>query len=423
MLMKKNTLLLFLLIINFSFSQKKELRKAQKLYQAGDITGAEKLLTDIKSILENGYTADQKVKTSYDFLRAKIAQHNEDFTQAYDLLLSLKESSSIKDDVADQMEMLSADIVNSAIDDNEKSDFKNASRKLYMAYMIDPDANADYLYFAASSAVNNSDFEVALDYYIELKTIGYTGVVTKYFVTKADEDTPDEVSVTEYNIYKKSKEYKDFKEEKTESKFPEIVKNIALIYAQLGNNEKAIEAVKEARSANLNDVNLILTEANLYIQLGDKEKFKTLINEAIAYDPENASLYYNLAVVTADLGDKTAARAYYERAIEIDPSSENSYLNLVALILEGETVIVDKMNSLSNTLDDNVKYDAYKLEREELYEECVPILEKLIDLIENEDAVKTLMNIYGTLGDTDKYKKMKALLEGNLNSNTIKNSP
>ena len=420
MLMKKITLLFFLLIINFSFSQKKELRKALKLYEADDITGAEKLLTDFKLILE---TADQKVKTSYDFLRAKIAQHNEDFTQAYDLLLSLKESSSIKDDVANQMDMLSADIVDSAIDDNEKSDFKNASRKLHMAYMIDPDANADYLYFAASSAVNNSDFEVALDYYIELKTIGYTGVVTKYFVTEADEDTPIEVSVTEYNLYKKSKEYKEFKEEKSESKFPEIVKNIALIYAQLGNNEKAIEAIKEARSANLNDVNLILTEANLYIQLGDKEKFKTLINEAIAYDPENASLYYNLAVVTADLGDKTAARAYYERAIEIDPSSENSYLNLVALILEGETVIVDKMNSLSNSLKDNAKYDAYKLEREEVYKECVPILQKLIDLNENEDAVKTLMNIYGTLGDTDKYKKMKALLEGNLNSNTIKNSP
>ena len=51
-------------------------------------------------------TANQKVKPSYDFLRAKIAQHNEDYTQAYDLLLSLKESPSLKDDVADQMNLL-----------------------------------------------------------------------------------------------------------------------------------------------------------------------------------------------------------------------------------------------------------------------------------------------------------------------------
>jgi tetratricopeptide (TPR) repeat protein len=137
-----------------------------------------------------------------------------------------------------------------------------------------------------------------------------------------------------------------------------------------------------------------------------------LINEAIAYDPENDSLYYNLAVVTADLGDKSAARSYYEKAIEINPSSENSYLNLVALILEGEAVIVDKMNSLGNSRADNAKYDSYKIEREELYKECVPILEKLIELNKNEDAIKTLMNIYGTLGNTDKFKKMKTLLEG-----------
>jgi len=407
--MKKITLLLFLLIFNFSFSQKKELRKAQKLYEAGDITSAEKLLTDFKSVLE---TANQKVKPSYDFLRAKIAQHNEDYRQAYDLLLSLKESLSLKDDVADQMNLLSSAIVNSAIDDNTKGDFKNSSRKLYMAYTIDPEANTDYLYFAASSAINNSDYEVALEYYFKLKSIGYTGVVTKYFVTEADKDTPIKVSVTEYNLYKKSKQYKDFKIEKTESKFPEIQKNIALIYAKQGDNEKTFEAVKEARAANPNDIDLILTEANLYIQLDDKEKFKTLMNEAIAHDPENGSLYYNLAVVTADLGDKTAARSYYEKAIEIEPSSENSYLNLVALILEGETEIVDKMNSLGNSRADNAKYDTYKIEREEVYKECVPILEKLINLNKNQDAVKTLMNIYGTLGDTDGFKKMKALLEG-----------
>ena len=89
--------------------------------------------------------------------------------------------------------------------------------------------------------------------------------------------------------------------------------------------------------------------------MDDKEKFKTLMNEAIAHDPENGSLYYNLAVVTADLGDKAAARSYYKKAIEIDPSSENSYLNLVALILEGETEIVDKMNSLGNSRADNAK--------------------------------------------------------------------
>ena len=197
----------------------------------------------------------------------------------------------------------------------------------------------------------------------------------------------------------------------TESKFPEIVKNIALIHAQMGNNDKAMAAVQEARMSNPNDLNLILTEANIYIELGEKAKFQELMSEAIAQDPENANLYYNLAVVTSDLGEKESAREYYEKAIEIDPNYENSYLNLVALILEEESSIVEQMNSLGTSLADNAKYDDLKSQREQLYKECIPILKSLIEISDNKDAIKTMMNIYGTLGNNEGYMEMKSLLQ------------
>ena len=406
--MKRITLLFFILIFNFSFSQKKELRKAQRLYDAGDIAGAAQILAENESILEN---ADQKVKPNYDFLKGTIAQNNKDFVTALDLYTAVKEVASIKDDVAQQMTLLSADIVNSAIDDNSNGDFKSSTEKLYMAYKIDPEQNIDYLYFAASSAVNAEMFDVALDYYIQLKDKNYTGVVTKYFVTEVESGVETEVTESEYNLYKKSKSYENHREEDTPSRFPEVVKNIALIYAQLGDNDKAMAAVQEARVADPTDLNLILTEANIYIELGEKAKFQSLMNEAIAQDPENANLYYNLAVVTADLGEKEAARGYYEKAIEIDPNYENAYMNLVALILEAEQDIVEQMNSLGTSAADNAKYDALKKEREDLYKECIPILKSLIGIGENENAIKTLMNIYGTLGDNEGYKEMKALLD------------
>ena len=328
--MKHIALLTFILIFNFSFSQKKELRKAQKLYDAGDISGASQLLLENQSILEN---ADKKVKPNYDFLRGKIAQNNKDFQDAFDLYVSLKEVASIKEEVAQQLNLLSGDIVNSAIDDNGNGNFKSSTEKLYLAYMIEPELNLDYLYYAASSAVNAEMFDVALNYYIELKDKNYTGVVTKYFVTEVESGEETEVSESEYNLYKKSKSYENHRQEDTPSRFPEIVKNIALIHAQLGDKDKAMSAVQEARLADPNDLNLILTEANIYIELGEKSKFQDLMNEAIAQDPENANLYYNLAVVTSDLGEKEAARGYYEKAIELDPAYENAYMNLVALIL------------------------------------------------------------------------------------------
>ena len=406
--MKRITLLALLLLFNFSFSQKKELRKAQKLYDSGDVSGASQLLEDNQSLFDN---ADPKIKPNYDFLIGKIAQNNKEFQIAYDLFTSLKDVESIKDEVKQQLSQLSADIVNSAIDDNNTDDFKSSTEKLYMAYLIDPELNKDYLYFAASSAVNAEMFDVALEYYIQLKEMNYTGVVTKYYVTEIESGDETEVTESEYNLYKKSKSYENHREEDTPSKFPEIVKNIALIHAQRGDNEKAMTAVQEARLSNPTDLNLILTEANIYIELGEKEKFQILMNEAIAQSPNNANLYYNLAVVTADLGEKEAAMGYYEKAIEIDPNYQNAYLNLVALILEGEERIVEEMNSLGTSSADNAKYDALKLDREELYRECVPILKALTELGDNEDAIKTLMNIYGTLGDNEGYKEMKALLE------------
>ncbi|MDG1941191.1 MAG: tetratricopeptide repeat protein [Flavobacteriaceae bacterium] len=406
--MKRITLITLLLIFNFSFSQKKELRKAQKLYDAGDVSGASQLLEENQSLFEN---ADQKVKPGYDFLTGKIAQNNKEFQRAYDLFTSLKDVASIKEEVMEQLNLLSADIVNSAIDDNGGGDFKSSTEKLYLAYLIDPELNKDYLYFAASSAVNAEMYDVALEYYDQLKEMAYTGVVTKYYVTEVESGVETEVTESEYDLYKKSKSYENVREEDTPSKFPEIVKNIALIHAQRGDNEKAMIAVQEARLSNPTDLNLILTEANIYIQLDEKAKFQSLMNEAIAQDPDNANLYYNLAVVTADLGEKEAARAYYEKAIEKDPNYENAYLNLVALILEGEQTIVEQMNSLGTSAADNAKYDALKLDREEIYKECVPILKSLIEIGENEDAIKTLMNIYGTLGDNEGYKEMKTLLE------------
>ena len=405
--MKKIILFFLIIIFNFSFAQKKELRKAQKLYDSGDLAGSEQILNEFESILEN---IDDKLKPNYKLLKGKVAKDNKNFTAAFDILIPLKGIKSIEEDLEQTLAQLAADIVNSAIDDNNKGDFKSSAQKLYLAYEVDKEQNIDYLYYAASSAVNAEEFEKSLSYYKQLKDMNYTGIVTKYFVTEVDSENEIEVTQSEYDIYKKSKSYKDFREEKTESKFPEIVKNIALIYAQLGDDDKAMLAVQEARQTNPNDINLILTEANIYIQLGEKVKFQELMNEAISQDPNNPGLFYNLAVVTSDLGDKKSARQYYERAIEIDPNYQNAYLNLVALILEGEQQIVEEMNSLGTSRKDNARYDALKLEREALYRECVPILKKLIEIEKDNDAIKTLMNIYGTLGDNEGFKEMKALL-------------
>ncbi|MDO7703503.1 MAG: hypothetical protein MUQ01_04880, partial [Flavobacteriaceae bacterium] len=109
--------------------------------------------------------------------------------------------------------------------------------------------------------------------------------------------------------------------------------------------------------------------------------------------------------------EKDDAISYYKKSIGLDPNNENSYLNLVALILEGEQDIVSQMNSLGTSRADNLKYDELKELRENLYKQCIPILKDLISINNNIEAIRTLMNIYGTIGDNTGYMEMKNLLE------------
>ena len=117
-------------------------------------------------------------------------------------------------------------------------------------------------------------------------------------------------------------------------------------------------------------------------------------------------------MITAEQGDRAKARSYYERAIELDPSYAASYLNLAALILDGEPELVEKMNSLGNSRADNIKYEQLQKQREGLFLEAVPVLENLTEIDpSNVEALTTLKNIFGTIGDAANFKKMKEKLE------------
>jgi len=405
--MKKVIIFLCFLLVSFGYGQKKELRSANKFIEKGEYASAIDVLESISGILE---TSDDKTRARSMFLYGMIYTNTEDFDKAVESFQSAKDIGGPNTLLDAEIAKLENAIITSAIGDQENEEFISSAKKLYGAYKINPDNNQLYLYYAASSSVNAKDYDQALIYYQMLIDINYEGIETKYYITEAVSGNEIEIgSESEYNLLQKSKDYSDPRTEDTESKYPEIVKNIALIYNMLGQKDKALDAIKTAREANPDDVGLIITTANIYFELGDKEAFRLAMSEAIEKDPSNPILYYNLGVVSADLGENNAAVEYYKKSIELDPTNEDSYLNMVAVILEGEAAIVEEMNSLGTSRSDNIRYDELKKIREGLYLQCVPILKELVDLNQNIEAVRTLMNIYGTLGDNQGYMEMKNL--------------
>ena len=421
--MKKLAILMMLIICSNSFSQKKELRQINKLISESFFNEAESSLESISALVD---LSDDKIKAQYYFYLAKVSNELEKFNDAiaaYDKLKSINDSAYstiIKTEFDFLYSQIETSIINSAVEDNRNSNYIVASDKLVMAYRMNEDKNEDYLYYAAGSAVNSKEYDKALDYYVELKENNYTGVIDEYFVTNNETGKEEKVSETEFDLLKSSKDYSNPRVGKTESRYPEIVKNIALIYVQQGKNDVAIEAIKEARSIQPDDTSLILNEADLYIRISNntddeserdlyRKKFKELMELAITKDPENGILYYNLGVISSEQGENDSALEYYKKAIEFKPDYVDAYLNLVAIILDGEQSLVDEMNNLGTSKKDNIRYDELKVERENLYKECIPFLEKLIEVSPtNIDALNTLKNIYGVLGENEKFKDISA---------------
>ena len=422
----------FILLIIFIFfgfetqGQKKELRKIDKLIIESFYEEAKDELDNSKSLI---LSSDEKYKAQFYFYDAKVSAEIKDFKNAISSLKSLLKinkttyPTKVEQEYENLSVVISNSIVNAAVKDNQDGNFLDAADKLIMAYEMDKDQYKDYLYFAAGSAVNGKDYDKALQYYVNLKDSGYTGVADEYFVTNNESGLEEKVSKTEFDLLKSSKDYSNPRTGQTESRLPEIVKNIALIYVQQGKNDFAESAIKEARRIQPNDVSLLLNEADLYIRISNnskdedeallyRNKFKDLMERAIELDPNNGILYYNLGVIYAEQGELALAKENYTQAIVLIPDYVDAYLNLVSVILEDEIKIVEEMNSLGNSSKDNIKYDELKIKREDLYKECVPLLENLLKVSpENIDALNTLKNIYGVLGNNDGFMQLKAKIE------------
>ena len=246
--MKTKNILTFLLLIfiSFGYSQKKELRNANKFYDSGEYLSALDLLETSKSLFDS---SDDKIKSQVMLLYGKIYTSTEDFELAIKSFNNSRELGANENDLNFEINKLETAIITSAIADNESENFSDAAKKLKIVYDINPENNALYLYYAASSAVNSNDLSLALEYYLILRDIKYEGIETKYYITDVSNETEIEISSeTEFNLLKKSKDYSNPREEETESKFPEIVKNIAIIYKQLGQNDMALAAIETARA-------------------------------------------------------------------------------------------------------------------------------------------------------------------------------
>lgn len=410
------TLVLLLAISSMTFAQKSEVRDIEKALKDSNFGDAKSAVTIAEAMMGE---MDDKTKTKFYYLKAQALYADGQGSDADidEAIASLDQLKTLESEIGklrytqDANEMTS-EMVNTfltkANDAFSSKNYKVAAKGFEKVYRMSP-KDTLYLYYAASSAVSEPDYDAALKYYVELKNMGYSGEKMNYMATNTETDVVETFGdKASRDLSVKAKMHSNPKDEKSEPKTAEIVKNIALIYVSQGDDEKALGAMADARAENPDDIGLLLSEANVYLKMGNREKFRDLMEEATEKDPENSELQYNLGVLAAEAGNSESAIKYYKKATEINPNYVDAYNNIAVVILGQEAGIVEEMNGLGTSSADNQKYDDLKEQRSQLYHDAIPYLEKALELRSNNlDAAKTLMNIYSVLGEMDKFNAMK----------------
>jgi len=411
-----------LLISVATFAQKDQIKSAEKALKGGDAQGAITILNDAENMVANAKDVEQaqfysvKANAYLDLANKKIDESKNLSLAAenYKKLIDVEKASGklkYSTQAAASITEIKGKLINSAIADSQSGKNVDGAKKLYDAYLLDKKDTIN-LYYAASTAVNAQDFDLALPMYEELKQLNYSGKGTSYTaVNKISGNEDGFNSAKDRDLAVKLGTHEKPQTEAIPSKRGEIYKNLALILVQKGRSEDAKKAIADARKANPDDTSLILTEANLYLESKDFETYKKLVGEALQKEPNNADLVFNLGVLSANAKNNADAEKYYLKAIEINPNYTNAYLNLAALKLEAEKPIIDEMNKLGTSAKDMKRYDVLKAQRESVFKGVIPYLKKANELDpKNEDVSKTLLGVYKALEMTAEAKALKATM-------------
>lgn len=408
-----------LLVASLSFSQKNEIKAAEKALKTGNFSEAKSTLSSAESLVTS---SDAKTQAKFYYLKAKAfygnsAKPGPDLKVIRESINKVKSAEGTSKGkytilVSTIESKLLNDIITVANSTYQDKSYLKSSEAFETAYRLSL-SDTLYLYYAASTAVTVPDYDLALRHYEELRELGYLGQETIYKAvnkTTGEVETFESEQMRDFSI--KSKSHNSPTMEKTKPKSAEIIKNISLIYISKGDNQQAVKYIQEARLENPDDLDLLFSEANVQLKLNNKQAFKDLMIEATKKDPGNPELQYNLGVITSESGDNKLAETYYRKAIELDPEYADAYLNLAAVILQQEEPLVEEMNKLGTSRADNLKYDKLLEQRQSLYKSAIPFLSKRLELKAKDiDAARTLMNIYSVIGDTAKFKEIKAIVD------------
>ena len=191
------------------------------------------------------------------------------------------------------------------------------------------------------------------------------------------------------------------------------------------NPEKAIGYLESGMEKNPDDTGLLFAQINHYLKDGQLDVLIGKLDKAIEKEPDNASIYTTLASVYDQLHakeeDEMKSKDYFDKAllnyntaIEKDPKNFDAQYSIGALYYNKAAGFVDVLNSLASDLSASgmKKYDATKIEMDELFDVALPYFLKAEELNANDGGtMQALKEIYAKKNNLEKANEYKAKMD------------
>ncbi len=363
----------FLLVAGLSFAQNKNVRKADRALENGDLQEAKELINEAS---EHEKTKDDP-KTWYTRGTIYQAILNQDgyskdlvveASNSYDKVFEMVDEGDKYFTLTDlKVQELWGGFINEGSEAYSAQNFEEAVAAFDKALLVLPKDTTATLYAGiASQQLKNND--AALKYYYRLIDLDY--------------HEPD-IYGSIISIERYAKEDID-----------KALEVIAMAKKQFPENDEF----------NKQEINLLITAERV-------DEAKDKINEAIAKEPENANLYFNLGYLYEQLEQPEKAEEAYLKAIEIDPEYLDANYNYAVYYYNKAADLF----KVARDMDlQTYRKKGKKIEDEAIgyLEKARPYFEKSLELAPEELAiVETLQTLYSQLGENKKAEKMMNLAD------------
>lgn len=197
---------------------------------------------------------------------------------------------------------------------------------------------------------------------------------------------------------------------------PKIYLYMCRINLEEKDTASAIASIEKGRAIFDDNSILMNEEIRLYVLTGKTDILIEKLNQSIENAPDNEYLFLTRGTLYDGKKDSEKAAADYKKVLELNPDNLDANYNLGILYFNQGA---EKANA-ANSLKSNEEFEKAKKVFEEKFKTAAPYLEKALEVNtrkteDNQALYKTTLQIlkqlYVRINETEKYNKVKALLE------------